>query len=128
MYLPKSNNQADEGISLKLAQYLEPLGKAPGAKLASICTLSTLQQGKFSSNLEGCVAHYPYLSLEGDPSAGAYKLWKQKKCSSQLMLLLDVAQDFFLSRIWKPVYNHDLSGKSVPMDKDKRLMDYRPRL
>ena len=30
------------------------------------------------------------------------------------------------SRIWKPVYNHDLSGKSFPMDKDKRLMDYSP--
>ena len=30
------------------------------------------------------------------------------------------------SRIWKPVYNHDLSGKSVPTDKDKRLMDYSP--
>ena len=30
------------------------------------------------------------------------------------------------SRIWKPVYNHDLSGKSVPLDKDKRLMDYSP--
>ena len=29
MFLPKSNNQADEEISLKLAQYLEPLGKAP---------------------------------------------------------------------------------------------------
>ena len=28
------------------------------------------------------------------------------------------------SRIWKPVYNHDLSMKSVPMDKWKRLMDY----
>ena len=30
------------------------------------------------------------------------------------------------SRIWKPVYNHDLSGKSFPMDKDKCLMDYSP--
>ena len=30
------------------------------------------------------------------------------------------------SRIWKPVYNHDLSEKSVPTDKDKRLMDYSP--
>ena len=29
IYLPKSNNQADEGVSLKLAQYLEPVGKAP---------------------------------------------------------------------------------------------------
>ena len=28
------------------------------------------------------------------------------------------------SRIWKPV--HDLSGKSVPLNKDKRLMDYSP--
>ena len=32
------------------------------------------------------------------------------------------------SRIWKPAYNHDLSGKSVPMDKDKRLMDYSSEL
>ena len=30
------------------------------------------------------------------------------------------------ARIWKPVYNHDLSEKSVPTDKDKRLMDYSP--
>ena len=30
------------------------------------------------------------------------------------------------SRVWKPVYNHDLSGKSVAMDKNKRLMDYSP--
>ena len=29
IYLPKSNEQADEGISLKLAQYLEPIRKSP---------------------------------------------------------------------------------------------------
>ena len=30
------------------------------------------------------------------------------------------------SRVWKPVFNHDLSKKSVPMDKNKRLIDYSP--
>ena len=28
------------------------------------------------------------------------------------------------SRVWKPVFNHDLSKKSVLMDKNKRLIDY----
>ena len=32
------------------------------------------------------------------------------------------------SRIWKPVYNHDLSSTSVPMDKSKRPIDYSPDL
>ena len=26
----------------------------------------------------------------------------------------------------RPVFNHDLSGKAVPMGKDKRLMEYSP--
>ena len=30
------------------------------------------------------------------------------------------------SRVWKPVFNHDLYKKSVPMDKNKRLIDYSP--
>jgi len=30
------------------------------------------------------------------------------------------------SRVWKPVFNNDLSKKSVPMDKNKRLIDYSP--
>ena len=32
------------------------------------------------------------------------------------------------SLIWKPLYNHDFSKKSLPMDKTKRLMDYSPNL
>ena len=40
------------------------------------------------------------------------------------MLLQDVAQD--LRNPWKPVYNHDLSKKSVPMDKSKGLIDCSP--
>ena len=30
------------------------------------------------------------------------------------------------SLVWKPVFNHDLYKKSVPMDKNKRLTDYSP--
>ena len=30
------------------------------------------------------------------------------------------------SRVWKPVFNHDLSKKFVPMDKNKRLICYSP--
>ena len=32
------------------------------------------------------------------------------------------------SFIWKPLYNHDFSKKSLPMDKTKCLMDYSPNL
>ena len=71
MYLPKSNDQEDEGISLKLARYLEPLGKAPVSEpckhLYSVFPASR-------QILVKRTAHCPYISLEGDPSGGAYNL------------------------------------------------------
>lgn len=77
IYLPKSNNQADEGISLKLAQYLEPLGKAPvseGCKhLYSVYSAAKQILTKLG-RMRGLTAHCPYLSLEGDPSGGAHYL------------------------------------------------------
>ena len=30
------------------------------------------------------------------------------------------------SRVWKPVFNHDLSKISVPRERNKRLSDYSP--
>ena len=101
--------------------------------------------------MRGLTAHCPYLSLEGDPSEGAYYLVLDQAAyrrshTDQGILVGEIVeagevQDTVVvhtyaptgrrtrlakSRIWKPVYNHDLSRKSVPMDKDKRLMDYSP--
>ena len=154
IYLPKRNNQADEGISLKLAQYLEPLGKAPVSEackhLYSVYPAAKQILAKLG-RMRGLTAHCPYLSLEGDPSGGAYYLVLDQAAyrrshTDQGILVGEIVeagevQDTVVvhtyaptgrrtrlakSRIWKPVYNHDLSRKSVPMDKDKRLMDYSP--
>ena len=77
MYLDKSNEQADEGISLKLAQYLDPIGKAPVGEackhLYSVFPASRQLPVKLG-RMRGLTAHCPYLSLEGDPSGGAYNL------------------------------------------------------
>ena len=154
MFLPKSNNQADEGISLKLAQYLEPLGKAPVSEackhLYSVYPAARQILVKLGK-MRGLTAHCPYLSLEGDPSGGAYNLVLDKAAYNRShsdqeiqvgeIVEADEAQDSVVvhayaptgrrtrlakSRVWKPVYNHDLSKKSIPMDKSKRLMDYSP--
>ena len=77
IYLPKSNNQADEGISLKLAQYLEPLGKAPVSEackhLYSVYPAAKRILAKLR-RMRGLTEHCRYLSLKGDPSGGAYYL------------------------------------------------------
>ena len=140
MYLPKKNNQADEGISLKLAQYLEPLGKAPVSEACNLYSVFPasrqilLKLGK----MRGLTAHCPYLSLEGDPSGGAYNLVLDKVAYEQFnseqgiligeIVEVDESQHSAKSSIWKPVYNHDLSSKSVPMDKSKCPIDYSPDL
>ena len=54
MYLPKSNNQADEGISLKLTQYLELLGKAPVSEACKHLYSVFQHQDKLSLNSERC--------------------------------------------------------------------------
>ena len=97
--------------------------------------------------MRGLTAHCPYLSLKGDSSRGAYYLVLDQAAyrrshTDQGILVGEIVeagevQDTVVvhtyaptglakSRIWKPVLNHDLSGKAVRMDKDKRLMDYRP--
>ena len=154
MYLPKKDNQADEGISHKIAQYLEPLGKAPVSEACKHLYSSFPAAKQILIKLgrmRGLTAQCSYLSLQGDPSGGAYNLVLDKVAyerfiSEQGMLVgeiveIDELQDSVVvhtyaptgrrsrlakSRIWKPVYNHDLSKKSVPMDKSKRLIDYSP--
>ena len=77
MYLHKNNEQADEGISLKLAQYLDPIGKAPVSEackhLYSVFPASRQLLVKLG-RMRGLTVLCPYLSLEGDPSGGAYNL------------------------------------------------------
>ena len=101
--------------------------------------------------MRGLTVLCPYLSLEGDPSGGAYNLVLDKvayeRFNARQGLLVgeivetdDVRDSVVVhtyaptgrstrlakSRVWKPVFNHDLSKKSVPMDKNKRLIDYSP--
>ena len=75
MYLAKSNDQGDEGISLKLAQHLVTLGKAPVSEackhLYSVFPASRQILVKLGK-MRGLTAHCQYLSLEGDPSGGAF--------------------------------------------------------
>ena len=77
IYNPKSNNHAGEGISLKSAQYLEALVKAPVHKackhLFSVYPAAKRILAKLGK-MRGLTAHCPYLSLEGDPSGGVYYL------------------------------------------------------
>jgi len=77
MYLHKSNEQADEGISLKLAQYLVSIGRAPVIEacehLYSVFPTSRQLLVKLG-RMGGLRAHCPYLSLEGEPSGGAHNL------------------------------------------------------
>ena len=77
MYPPSSNSQADEGISLKLAQCLEPISKAKVSEackhLYSVFPASRQILVKLG-RMRGLTAHCPFLSLEGDPSGGAYNL------------------------------------------------------
>lgn len=100
--------------------------------------------------MRGLTAHCQYLSLSEIP-LGAYYLvldqvaYRRSHTDQEILVGETVeageVQDTVVvhtyaptglrrrlakSRIWKPVYNHDLSGKSVPMDMDKRLMDYSP--
>ena len=99
--------------------------------------------------MRGLTVLCPYLSLEGDPSGGAYNLVLDKvayeRFNARQGLLVgeivetdDVRDSVVVhtyaptgrrtrlakSRVWKPVFNHDLSKKSVLMDKNKRLIDY----
>ena len=77
MYLHKSNERADEEISLKLAQYLDPIGKAPvseDCKHPYSVFPATRQLLVKLGRMRGLTAHCPYLSLEGDPSGGVYNL------------------------------------------------------
>ncbi|KAL9984580.1 hypothetical protein ACROYT_G006890 [Oculina patagonica] len=154
MYLSKSNEQADEGISLELARYLEPIGKAPvseACKHLYFVFPASRQLLVKLGRMRGLTAHCPYLSLEGDPSGGAYNLVLDKAAyerfnARQGLLVGEIAETdevrdsvvvhtyaptgrrtrLAKSRVWKPVYNHDLSKKSVSMDKNKRLIDYSP--
>lgn len=70
IYLPKSNNQADEGISLKLAQYLDPLGKVPVSEackhLYSVYPADKQILAKLG-RMRGLTAHCRYLSLKEIP-------------------------------------------------------------
>ena len=100
--------------------------------------------------MHGLTAHCPYLSLEGYSPGGAYYLVLDQAAyrrshTDQGILVGEIVeagevQDTVVvhtyaptgrrtrlakSRIWKPVYNHNLSRKSVRIDKDKRL-DYSP--
>ena len=75
MYLPEKDNQADEGISLKSAQYIEPLGKAPvseACKQLHSCIFPEAKQILVKRRMRGLTAQCPYLFLQGDPSGGAY--------------------------------------------------------
>ena len=62
---------------MKLAQYLDPIGKAPVREacnhLYSVFPASRQLLVKLG-RMRGLTAHCPYLSLEGDPSGGAYNL------------------------------------------------------
>ena len=82
MYLHKSNEQADEEISLKLAQHLDPIGKAPVSEackhLYSVFP-TTRQLLVKLGRMRGLTTHCPYLSLEGDPSGGAVTIWSLVK-------------------------------------------------
>ena len=140
-YLHKSNEQADEGISLKLTQYLDPIGKALVSEackhLYSVFPASRQLLVKLG-RMRGLTTHCPYLSLEGDPSGGAYNLVLDKvayeRFNARQGLLIgeivetdDVRDSVVVvhtyaptGRVWTPVFNHDLSKKSVPMDKNKR--------
>ena len=101
--------------------------------------------------MRGLTVLCPYLSLEGDPSGGAYNLVLDKvayeRFNARQGLLVgeivetdDVRDSVVVhtyaptgrrtrlakSRVWKPVFNHDLSKISVPMERNKRLSDYSP--
>lgn len=150
--VPTSNNQADEGISLKLAQYLEPLGEAPVSEackhLYSVYQAARKILIKLGG-ISGLTAHCSYLTLEGDPSGVTYNLVLDKAAykwsrTDQGILVEEIVeveevQDTVVvhtytptgrrtklgkSRVWKPVYSHVLSGRSVPIDKSKCLMDF----
>jgi len=136
MYLSRSNSQADKGILVKLAQYSKPIGKAPVSEackhLYSFCPASRQILVKLGW-MSGLTAHCPFLSLEGDPSGGAYNLILDRVAyeqfnSDQGILIGDIvetdeAQDLAVahayaptgrrtrlakSGIWKPLYNHGL--------------------
>ena len=76
--------------------------------------------------MRGLTAHCPHLSLEGNPSGGA----RQGLLIGEIVETDDVRESVVVhtyaltgrrtrlakSRVWKPVFNHDLSKKSVPMD------------
>ena len=155
MCLHKSNEQA-EGISLKLAQYLDPIGKALVSEackhLYSIFPASRQLLVKLE-RMWSLTAECPYLSLEGDPSGGAYNLVLDKVAYERFnawqgLLIREIVEtdevwDSVVVHtyaptghhtrpatckrcVWKPVFNLDLSKKSVPMYRNKRLIDYSP--
>ena len=104
--LPKSNNQADEGISLKLFQYLEPLGKAPVSEACKhLCFVYTAAKQILAKlgRMRGLTAHYPYLSLEGDSSRGAYYL-----VLDQAAYRRSPIKGSWLEKLWKPVKSKTL--------------------
>ena len=73
MFLPEKNNQANEGILLELAQYLESLGKVPVSEACKyLYSVSPASRQILLKRRKRCglTKHCPHLSLEGDPSGG----------------------------------------------------------
>ena len=123
-------------------------------KPASICTLFSQHPDNFSSNLGECevsqhtvlisplkVTHPEELTIWSLIKSPMNDLTVNKDSLSREVVETDDVRDSVVvhtyaptghrsrlakSHMWKPVFNHDFSKKSVPMDKNKRLIDYSP--
>lgn len=155
MFTPKTNQLADEGISQRLAHYLEQHeNKAPVSEACKHLYSSFPQSRQILAKLgkmRGLTAHCPYLSLEGGPTGGAYNLVLDKQAFRQaeaeqgfhvgeIVEIKDLDDSIIVhtysptrkrskhckTRVWKPLYNHDHSNKTLAMDRAKRLIDYSP--